>query len=91
MAAYVLTQAGARVVMLEAGPEWFPERDSSMLTWPYQSPRRGASTQKNHFGEFDACYGMLHPAGYDIADRDGTLLCLPHGAPHGSSGNKNCA
>lgn len=41
--------------------------------------------------EFDACYGMLHPAGYDIADRDGTLLCLPHGAPHGSSGNKNFA
>jgi choline dehydrogenase-like flavoprotein len=61
MAAYALTQAGARVVMLEAGPEWFPERDSSMLTWPYQSPRRGASTQKNQFGEFDACYG-----GFDI-------------------------
>jgi choline dehydrogenase-like flavoprotein len=61
MAAYALTQAGARVVMLEAGPEWFPERDSSMLTWPYQSPRRGASTRKNQFGEFDACYG-----GFDI-------------------------
>jgi choline dehydrogenase-like flavoprotein len=61
MAAYALTQAGARVVMLEAGPEWFPERDSTMLTWPYQSPRRGAATRKNQFGEFDACYG-----GFDI-------------------------
>jgi choline dehydrogenase-like flavoprotein len=61
MAAYALTRAGARVVMLEAGPEWFPDRDSVMLQWPYQSPRRGAATQKNQFGEFDACYG-----GFDI-------------------------
>jgi choline dehydrogenase-like flavoprotein len=61
MAAYALTRAGARVVMLEAGPEWFPQRDSNMLEWPYQSPRRGAATQKNQFGEFDACYG-----GFDI-------------------------
>jgi choline dehydrogenase-like flavoprotein len=61
MAAYALTKAGARVVMLEAGPEWFPDRDSVMLQWPYQSPRRGAATQRNQFGEFDACYG-----GFDI-------------------------
>jgi choline dehydrogenase-like flavoprotein len=61
MAAYALTRAGARVVMLEAGPEWFPDRDSVMLQWPYQSPRRGAATQRNQFGEFDACYG-----GFDI-------------------------
>src|SRR5690606_5668692 len=34
MAAYALTTAGARVLMLEAGGEWFPERDAKMLQWP---------------------------------------------------------
>ncbi len=57
MAAYVLTAAGARVVMLEAGPEWKVEEDGAMFTWNYQSPRRGASTRERPFGEFDACYG----------------------------------
>ena len=31
MAAYVLTKAGARVVMLEAGPRWFASKDTKML------------------------------------------------------------
>ncbi|HEU4586082.1 MAG TPA: FAD-dependent monooxygenase, partial [Gemmatimonadaceae bacterium] len=54
MAAYMLTQAGANVVMLEAGPEWYSTRDSTMLRWNYDSPRRGASTPDHPFGEFDA-------------------------------------
>jgi len=57
MAAHVLTQAGARVCMLEAGPWWDNTRDSVMLQWPYDSPRRGASTPDRHFGEFDAGLG----------------------------------
>ncbi len=57
MAAHTLTAAGARVLMLEAGGEWFPTRDSAMLQWPYQSPRRGAATFERQFGEFDACDG----------------------------------
>jgi choline dehydrogenase-like flavoprotein len=28
-----------------------------MFKWPYQSPRRGASTKERPFGEFDACLG----------------------------------
>ena len=31
MAAYALTKAGARVVMLEAGASWFASRDSKMM------------------------------------------------------------
>ncbi len=54
MAAKVLTEAGADVVMLEAGPMWDTARDSRMLAWPYDSPRRGAGTERP-FGEFDAC------------------------------------
>ncbi len=57
MAAYALTQAGARVVLLEAGGPWDPQRDSAMLKWPYESPRRGASTPERPFGEWDACDG----------------------------------
>ncbi len=61
MAAYRLTQAGARVVVLEAGDWWDNTKDSAMFRWPYQSPRRGASTPERPFGEFDACIG-----GWDV-------------------------
>jgi choline dehydrogenase-like flavoprotein len=61
MAAYALTQAGARVVMLEAGGEWYASKNSQMLTASYQTPRRGGSTRIRPFGEFDACDG-----GWDI-------------------------
>jgi len=57
MAAYMLTKAGANVILLEAGAPWNAIADGAMLTWPYESPRRGASTPTHHFGEFDACIG----------------------------------
>jgi len=56
-AAYVLTAAGVNVVMLEAGPTWDSAKDSKMLAWPYESPRRGASNKQRAFGEFDGCIG----------------------------------
>src|SRR5258708_26714086 len=55
MAAYVLTQAGAKVVMLEAGGEWYASKDSQMLTPALASPRRGSSTRLRPFGEVHAC------------------------------------
>jgi len=57
MAAYTLTKAGARVALLEAGQMWDPVKDGAMLKWPYDSPRRGASTRERPFGEFDGCIG----------------------------------
>jgi choline dehydrogenase-like flavoprotein len=57
MAAMVLTQAGANVVMLEAGPMWDSTTDSFMFAWPYDTPRRGAATPERHFGEFDGALG----------------------------------
>jgi len=57
MAAYVLSQAAAEVVLLEAGPSWDNATDGAMLRWPYDSPRRGADTRERPFGEFDACLG----------------------------------
>jgi choline dehydrogenase-like flavoprotein len=57
MAAYALTKAGAKVVMLEAGGPWYASKNSAMLTPSYASPRRGAATKTRPFGEFDACDG----------------------------------
>ena len=57
MAAHVLTQAGADVVMLEAGPTWDNATDSAMFKWYYESPRRGGSTPERNFGEYDAGLG----------------------------------
>jgi len=57
MAAYMLTRAGAKVVLLEAGGPWDNATDGAMFKWAYDSPRRGASTKERPFGEFDACIG----------------------------------
>ncbi|MEJ7809984.1 MAG: GMC family oxidoreductase [Gemmatimonadaceae bacterium] len=61
MAAYALAKAGARVLVLEAGPEWWSTKNSTMLLPAYASMRRGRSTKTRPFGEFDACDG-----GWDI-------------------------
>lgn len=62
MAAYQLTKAGAKVVLLEAGG-YFDPADPKYITqlkWPWESPRRGAGTTRA-FGDFDAAWG-----GWDI-------------------------
>ncbi len=70
-AAYVLTKAGANVVMLEAGPKWDSATDSAMFKWPYDSPRRGASTKERAFGEFDGCIGAWQIEGEPYTVRAG--------------------
>lgn len=57
MAAKVLCEAGAKVVMLEAGVNWDPETDAKMFAWPYDSPRRGGGTPERPWGEFGAWIG----------------------------------
>jgi len=72
MAAYMLTRAGARVVLLEAGEWWDNTKDSAMLTWAHQSPRRGSSTRERPFGEFDACIGGWNVDGEPYTRAPGT-------------------
>jgi choline dehydrogenase-like flavoprotein len=72
MTAYILTQAGANVVMLEAGGPWDNSRDSAMFTWPYDTPRRGASTKERPFGEYDACIGGWEIEGEPYTQAPGT-------------------
>ncbi|MDB5231960.1 MAG: family oxidoreductase [Chitinophagaceae bacterium] len=57
MAAYSLANAGLSVCLLEAGPNYDPAKNVTQLKWPWESPRRGASTKFRSFGDFDACYG----------------------------------
>ena len=47
MAAYALTKAGANVVLLEAGDEWYASKNSKMMYPNYMSPRRGGSSRRN--------------------------------------------
>src|SRR5210317_636167 len=58
MATKVLAEAGLKVAVMEAGPYFDPKnpQQQTQLKWPYESPRRGAGTQRD-FGEFDAAYG----------------------------------
>jgi choline dehydrogenase-like flavoprotein len=66
MAAKVLAEGGLRVVMLEAGPQVYPEKDFKMLMWPYELPHRGAGVgghARENFGEFLAPNGAWEIAG----------------------------
>ncbi|HEX6427442.1 MAG TPA: GMC family oxidoreductase [Niastella sp.] len=56
MAAYVLSNAGLKVCLIEAGPMYDPRTNVTQLKNPWESPRRGASTKFRPFGDFDACY-----------------------------------
>jgi choline dehydrogenase-like flavoprotein len=58
MAAHQLSKAGAKVVMLEAGPFYDP-KDPKYITQlqpSWMSPRRGAGNHRP-FGDFDAAWG----------------------------------
>jgi choline dehydrogenase-like flavoprotein len=72
MTAYALTRAGARVIMLEAGPEWWSTKNSGMLLPTYTSPRRGRATRIRPFGEFDACDGGWEVEGEPYTRAEGT-------------------
>jgi choline dehydrogenase-like flavoprotein len=74
MAAKVLCEAGADVVMLEAGAMWDTEKDSKMSAWAYDSPRRGASTTERPFGEFDGCIGGWEIEGEPYTQAPGTTF-----------------
>ena len=74
MAAKVLCEAGANVVMLEAGGMWDAAKDSKMSAWAYDSPRRGAATAAKPFGEFDGCIGGWELDGEPYTQGDGTTF-----------------
>src|SRR6266576_4996729 len=54
IAAHVLTLAGAKVCMLEAGADYNPATQSDMFKWNYNAPHRAAGTRAKPFGYYDA-------------------------------------
>ena len=72
MAAYVLANAGLQVALVEAGPMYDPRVNVTQLKWPWESPRRGASTKLRPFGDFDACYGGWEIDGEPYTKAEGT-------------------
>ena len=54
MAAYELTKAGHRVLMLEAGRDYDPKTETPMFQTSAEAPLMGAATSDKNFGYFDA-------------------------------------
>src|SRR3546814_7397895 len=54
MAAYSLTRAGLRCLMLEAGRDYDPTAEVNKLATESDAPLRGAATPNRPFGYFDA-------------------------------------
>ena len=72
MAAYVLTKAGASVLMLEAGRDYNPD-EAPMLSLSHDAPLRATGTPDKPFGYYDATID----GGWDIPDE-------PYSAAEGS-------
>jgi len=73
MATKVLSEAGLDIAVLEAGPHFDPANpdQQTQMKWPWESPRRGANTQRA-FGDFDALYGGWDIPGEPYTRKDGT-------------------
>jgi choline dehydrogenase-like flavoprotein len=54
MAAYALTRAGVKVLVLEAGRDYDPVAESAMFKWNHEAPLRASTTTDKHFGFYDA-------------------------------------
>lgn len=73
MAANVLANAGMRIAVVEAGGYFDPKDPvtATQLKWPWQSPRRGAST-KRAFGDYDMSWGDWKVEGEPYTKAEGT-------------------
>ncbi|NKI27066.1 GMC family oxidoreductase [Arenibacter sp. 6A1] len=73
MATKILADSGLKVAVVEAGPYFDPADpvQKTQLKWPYESPRRGASTVRP-FGDFDSAYGGWEIEGEPYTRKNGT-------------------
>lgn len=73
MACNILANQGLKVALVEAGPFFDPKdpKTQTQLKWPWESPRRGASTTRA-FGDFDMSYGDWEVDGEPYTHAEGT-------------------
>ena len=57
MCSYILTRAGVKVLMLEAGRDYDPISETPMFNLPKDAPLRGAPTPDKQLGFYDATVG----------------------------------
>jgi choline dehydrogenase-like flavoprotein len=72
MSSYVLTRAGMKVLMLEAGRDYDPVSETPMFSLPKDAPLRDARTPDKPFGYYDATVngGYVVPGEpYTLADQ----------------------
>src|SRR5580700_4729134 len=69
IAAYVLTQRGLNVLLLEAGRNYDPTTETPMFQVAADAPLNGASTPDKPMGVYDASVG----GGYELADEPYTV------------------
>jgi choline dehydrogenase-like flavoprotein len=73
MSTKILADAGLKVAVVEAGPFFDPAipEHQTQMKWPWESPRRGASTIRP-FGDFDTAYGGWEIEGEPYTHKNGT-------------------
>lgn len=73
MATNILANAGLKVAVVEAGPYFDPKdpETRTQLKWPWESPRRGASSTRD-FGDFDMALGGWEIDGQPYTTKNGT-------------------
>ncbi|MFT6855637.1 MAG: choline dehydrogenase-like flavoprotein [Cyclobacteriaceae bacterium] len=73
MATNRLASAGLKIALVEAGPYFDPANPDqrTQLRWPWESPRRGASSVRP-FGDFDSAYGGWEIEGEPYTQKNGT-------------------
>ena len=73
MMAMLLSLNGMKVLMLEAGRNYEPARETPMFNTPDQAPLRGMGTPERGFGFYDATVGGgWQVPGEPYADKEGT-------------------
>src|SRR5690606_40831381 len=91
MASKVLSDAGLKVALLEAGPDFDSTNPAhrTQLRWPWESPRRGAGSTRA-FGDFDMALGGWSIADEPYTQKDGTDRSEEHTSELQSRENLVC-
>ncbi len=72
MAAMILALNGVKVLMVEAGRNYEPQKETPMFQQPQMAPLRGERTEERPFGHYDANIGGWQVPGEPYTNKDGT-------------------